>query len=84
MIYRFADCELDTARFELRRSGKAQKVEPQVYEILRYLVERNGNFVGKEELHKAIWRQRVVSDAAMSSRIKAARRVIATMALRSV
>ncbi len=76
MIYRFADCELDTTRFELRRAGKTQKVEPQVFEILRYLVERHDQFIGKEDLHKAIWQDRVVSDAAMSSRIKAARRAI--------
>jgi len=76
MIYRFADCELDTARFELRRGGAAQKVEPQVFEILRFLVERHGEFVGKEELHEAIWQRRVVSDATISSRIKAARRAI--------
>lgn len=76
MIYQFADCELDTARFELRRGGTAQKVEPQVFEILRYLVERHGQFVGKDELHRAIWQGRVVSDAALSSRIKAARRAI--------
>jgi len=76
MIYRFADCELDTMRFELRRGGTAQKIEPQVFEILRFLVERPGQFVGKEELHKAIWQNRVVSDAAVSSRIKAARYAI--------
>jgi adenylate cyclase len=76
MIYRFSDCELDTARFELRRNGVAQKVEPQVFEILRYLLEQHGQFVAREELHKAIWHGRVVSDAAMSSRIKAARRAI--------
>jgi len=76
VIYRFSDCELDTGRFELRRGGVAQKVEPQVFEILGYLVQRAGQFVGKEELHRAIWKQRVVSDAAMSSRIKAARRAI--------
>jgi adenylate cyclase len=76
MIYRFYDCELDTSRFELRRNGVAQKVEPQVFETLRCLLEQHGQFVARDELYKAIWRERVVSDAAMSSRIKAARRAI--------
>ncbi len=76
MIYQFAGCELDTTRFELRRGGAAQKIEPQVFELLRYLVERQGQFIRKDELHKAIWRERVVSDAALSSRIKAARRAV--------
>lgn len=76
MIYRFAECELDTTSFELRRGGAAEKIEPQVFELLRYLVERQGQFVSKDELHKAIWGGRVVSDAAMSSRIKSARRAV--------
>jgi adenylate cyclase len=76
MIYRFADCELDTSRFELRRDGVTQKIEPQVFEMLRYLLEQHGRFVAREDLHKAVWQQRVVSDAAMASRIKVARRAI--------
>jgi pimeloyl-ACP methyl ester carboxylesterase/DNA-binding winged helix-turn-helix (wHTH) protein len=76
MIYRFADCELDTARLELRRAGAARQVEPQVFELLRYLVERPDEFVSKEDLFSAIWRRRIVSDAALASRIKAARQAI--------
>jgi adenylate cyclase len=76
MLYRFDDCEIDTARFELRRHGKPHKVEPQVFELLRFLVERQGQFVDKETLHRAIWQGRIVSDATIASCIKAARRAI--------
>jgi adenylate cyclase len=76
MIHRFEDCELDEERFELRRGGRPQKVEPQVFEILRYMVRRHGQFVGKQELHDAIWRGRVVSDSTVAGAIKAARRAI--------
>ncbi|UCE32170.1 MAG: winged helix-turn-helix domain-containing protein [Burkholderiales bacterium] len=76
MLYRCADWEIDTARFELRLGGVPRKIEPQVFEILCYLVQRHGEFVGKEELHQAIWKGRIVSDATISSRIKAARRAI--------
>src|SRR5262245_14140829 len=39
VIFEFDDFELDTERFELRRSGRAVHVEPQVFDVLRYLVD---------------------------------------------
>jgi len=76
VIYRFADCELDTGLYELRRKGAAQPVEPQVYDLLRYLVENRDRTVTKDDLHAAIWQGRIVSEAALSSRVKAARRAV--------
>jgi len=76
LIYRFADCELDTGLFELRCKGAAQPIEPQVYDLLRYLVENRDRTVTKDDLHAAIWQGRIVSEAALSSRIKAARRAV--------
>jgi DNA-binding winged helix-turn-helix (wHTH) protein len=37
VIYRFADCELDTARYELRRGGHLITLEPKVFQVLEYL-----------------------------------------------
>ena len=76
MIYRFEDCELDTVQFELRRGGVAVETQPQVFELLRYLIERRERMVSKDELFSEIWSGRIVSDAALSSRIKAARHAI--------
>jgi DNA-binding winged helix-turn-helix (wHTH) protein len=76
LIFLFGDCELDTGAFELRCCGVACAIEPQVLELLLYLVTNRGRLVGKEELHAAVWRGRVVSDAALSSRVKAVRRAI--------
>ena len=76
MIYRFADCELDVSRLELRRGGELQLVEPQVFEVLRYLVERPQQFVSKDEIFAAVWKGRIVSDAALASPVKAARQAV--------
>ena len=76
MIYRFADCELDTDRRELRRSGTIVALEPQVFELLAYLCAHPDRVVSKDEINAAVWGGRIVSDAALSSRISSARQAI--------
>lgn len=76
MIHRFGDCELDTDRCELRQGGELVPVEPQVFELIAYLVAHPDRVVGKDELNEAIWKGRIVSDSALSSRIKSARQAI--------
>lgn len=76
MIYRFEDCELDAARVVLHRGGEAVAVEPQVFDLLRCLIERRGQMVTKEELLDTVWGDRFVSESALTSRIKSARRAI--------
>ncbi|MGP1355063.1 winged helix-turn-helix domain-containing protein [Roseicyclus sp.] len=63
MIYAFADCELDTARFELRRGGSTVHVEPQVFELLAALAERAGEVVEKDALVARVWRGLAVMEA---------------------
>ncbi len=76
MIYRFADCELDIDVHELRHGGIVRAVEPQVFDLLHYLVENRNRLVARDELFENIWQSRFVSDATLSSRIKAARRAV--------
>jgi len=76
MIYAFEEYELDTELFELRRRGCPQPVEPQVFDLIRYLIEHRDRVVTRDELFDAVWAGRIVSDATLSSRIKAARRAI--------
>lgn len=52
---RFADCEFDTDRRELWRAGESVHVEPQVFELLAYLIGNNERVVGKDELLAAVW-----------------------------
>ncbi|MBM3522644.1 MAG: tetratricopeptide repeat protein, partial [Alphaproteobacteria bacterium] len=76
MIYRFGSYEVDSSLYELRRDGAVQRVEPQVFDLLRYLIEHRDHVVTKDELIANVWNGRIVSDATLSSRIKAARRAI--------
>jgi pimeloyl-ACP methyl ester carboxylesterase/DNA-binding winged helix-turn-helix (wHTH) protein len=75
-LIRFADCELDVAAHEVRRDGRPCPVEPQVFDLLVYLARNPGRLVSKDELIAEVWGGRIVSDAALSSRIKSARRAI--------
>jgi TolB-like protein/Tfp pilus assembly protein PilF len=75
-IYRFAGLELDTARFQVRCAGKPLAVQPQVFDVLHYLVANHDRIVSKDELLDKIWNRRFVSEATLSSRIKAVRQLI--------
>jgi TolB-like protein len=76
MGYRFDTYEIDDARQELRRAGAAVHIEPQVFDLLAYLVKHRDRTVSRDELIDTIWHGRAVSDAALSSCISAARRAI--------
>src|SRR5215469_16357131 len=76
MIHFFDDFELDTAKVELRRSGAAIAIEPQVFALLRVLIENRDRVVTKEEIVERVWGGRIVSDSAISSRIKSARQAL--------
>lgn len=75
-IYRFGDFELDMDRYELRRSGKGIRTEPRVLELLHYLIGQRERVVPKEELLDNLWRGTHVSDSALTSTIRDARRAL--------
>ena len=74
--FAFDGCELDAQRLELRRDGQAVAVEPQVFDVLVHLLRHRDRVVSKEELLDEVWGDRFVSESALTSRIKAARRAI--------
>ncbi len=74
--FHFADFEIDMARQELRRSGVVVSIEPQVFDLLIYLIRNRDRIVSKDELIESIWHGRIVSEAAFSSCISAARRAV--------
>ena len=73
---RFGDVEIDLEAFELRRGGALTPVEPQVFELVCYLARNPGRLITKDELIETVWNGRIVSDAAIASRIKSARRAV--------
>jgi len=72
----FGDCELNVERIELRRAGQIVDMEPQVFDVLAYLLGHRERVVPKTELLDQIWGNRFVSESALSSRIKSARRAV--------
>jgi DNA-binding winged helix-turn-helix (wHTH) protein len=76
MILRFGDYELDEGRYQLRRGGVPCHLEPQVFEVLAHLVRNRGRVATKAELLDEIWGSRFVSESALTSRVKAARRAV--------
>jgi TolB-like protein/tetratricopeptide (TPR) repeat protein len=76
MRYRFGPYELDPAGFELRAQGVAVPVEPQVLALLLYLAANRDRMVSKDDLIENVWQGRIISDAAIASRIKSARQSV--------
>src|ERR1700745_2107267 len=66
------DCDLR----ELTRDGTIVPLQPQVFDLLRYLVEQRARVVSKDDLIGHVWENRIVSDSALNSRINAARKAI--------
>src|SRR5712671_4306943 len=76
MIYMFQDYSLDVERRELRRRMDLVPVEPQVLDLLQYLIRNRDHVVGKDELIAAVWNGRIISESALSSRITAVRHAV--------
>ena len=76
MRFVFGDHLLDAARRELRRAGSIVPVEPQVFDLLLLLLSNRERVVSKDDLIKCVWAGRIVSDATVDSRVKAARQAV--------
>lgn len=76
LIYQFADYSLDVERQELRRGAELVDVEPQVLDLLQYLIRNRERVVSKDDLIEHVWHGRIVSESTLTSRITAARQAI--------
>ncbi len=73
---RFDGYEIDTARFELRSGGVRVPLEPRAFDLLLLLARNRQRTVTKDEIFGALWSDRIVSDAALSSQVKAVRQAL--------
>jgi len=71
MILSFDEFELDTSNAELRFGNREISLEPKPYRLLCLLVENRDRVISKEELIEAIWDGRFISDATISTTVKA-------------
>ena len=76
VIYSIGRSVIDTDRYEVHRDGVRIAVEPQVFDLILLLLDNREKVVTRDEIIARVWKGRIVSDAAISSRIKAARRVL--------
>jgi TolB-like protein/DNA-binding winged helix-turn-helix (wHTH) protein len=74
--YLFEDYTFDTERRELHRAAVAVSITPQVFDLLDYLIRNRERVVSKDDLIGAVWNGRIVSDAALTTRLNAARNAI--------
>ena len=76
MRFRFENMILDAGRRELLRDGAPVAVEPQVFDLLLYLVENRDSVVSKDDVLNVVWRGRIVSESTLTTRINAARKAL--------
>lgn len=76
MAFLFGDIVLDAERRELRSGGTLIAIEPQVFDLLEFLIRNRDRVVSRDDLLAGVWGGRIVSDSAIAARINAARRVV--------
>src|SRR5690348_8727791 len=76
MSFMFGDCVLDPDRRELSRGSEVIATGPQVFDLLVYLVENRERVVSRDDLLKAVWDGRIVSESTLASHINAAHKAI--------
>ena len=76
MRYLFEEYAFDTNLRELHRGAEALSVAPQVFDLLEYLICNRERLVSKDDLINAVWNGRIVSNAALTTRLNAARSAI--------
>jgi TolB-like protein len=76
VTFSFGDYALDAERRELRRGGEPVALEPQVFDLLVYLIRNRGRVVSKDALIENVWEGRIVSESTVTTRLNAARRAV--------
>jgi TolB-like protein/cytochrome c-type biogenesis protein CcmH/NrfG len=74
--FQFEDFLLDPERRELRRAGQPVALEPQVFDLIDFLIRHRDRVVSRDDLLDAVWNGRVVSESTLASRIALARRAL--------
>jgi len=72
----FENHVLDAERRELRRGSELVALEPQVFDLLVYLVQNRDRVVSKDDMIAAVWGGRIVSESTLTSRINAVRKAV--------
>ena len=76
LIFKFCNFTLDAERRELRSGSQLVAIEPQVFDVLEFLITHRERVVTSDDLIAAIWHGRVVSEATVATRMNAVRRAV--------
>jgi DNA-binding winged helix-turn-helix (wHTH) protein/TolB-like protein len=76
MVYRFESYELDTSTFELMENSVSIPVEPQVFDLIVFLIKNRERLISRQELFNSLWHGRDVCDTSLSNHIKSARKAL--------
>ncbi|MGJ8531063.1 MAG: winged helix-turn-helix domain-containing protein [Alphaproteobacteria bacterium] len=76
MRFEFGEIKFDLEKRELLVGGNEITIEPKVFDLLAYLLLNRDRMVSKEELIEAVWDGRFISDSAVSTTIKFARKAV--------
>jgi TolB-like protein len=74
--YLFEEYAFDTDRRELHRGADVVSIAPQVFDLLDYLIRNREHVVSKDDLINSVWNGRIVTDAALTTRLNVARSAI--------
>lgn len=76
MLFSFDNCSLDPARRELRRGADIVAVEPQVFDLLEFLIRNRDRVVTRDDMIEHVWNGRIVSELTLATRLNSARRAV--------
>ncbi|MGH9941924.1 MAG: protein kinase domain-containing protein [Pyrinomonadaceae bacterium] len=75
-VWRFADCELDELRRELRVRGRAVEIETKPWEVLHQMLLHAGEVVTKDELLESVWPDVMVVDGSLATAVSKLRKAL--------
>jgi len=76
MIFHFKDITVDTNNYQITKNHTKVPVEPQVFDLIVYLLEHRDRMVSRQEIFDHVWQGRLVSDATLGNRINSARKAL--------
>ena len=76
MHYKFNNIRIDTEKFIIFSNKDEIPVEPQVFNLIVFLIENNNQIVSRDQLLNHVWKGRIVSDTSINNNIKTARKAL--------
>ncbi len=76
MVYQFNHIKIDSKNYQLLTNGVETQVEPQVFNLILFLIQNKDRVISRDELLDHVWQGRVVSDTSINNTIKSARKAL--------